>query len=84
MYDSGKAPAAIVEESGQTQISDSDELAAIVAQVLGEQPAAVQDYRDGKESAIKFLVGQVMRATRGRANPQTATSLLEEALRNLD
>ncbi len=80
MYESGKDPTSIVAESGQTQISDADELKTIVKQVIGEQPAAVQDYRDGKDTAIKFLVGQVMRATRGRANPKTATELLQSTL----
>ena len=84
MYESGEGPAAIVERSGQTQISDADELGQIVEQVLQEQPQAVQDYRDGKDTAIKFLVGQVMRATRGRANPQTATALLEKSLAAMD
>ncbi|MCZ6707974.1 MAG: Asp-tRNA(Asn)/Glu-tRNA(Gln) amidotransferase GatCAB subunit B, partial [Chloroflexi bacterium] len=84
MYESGEGPAAIVERSGQTQISDAEELGQIVEQVLQEQPQAVQDYRDGKDTAIKFLVGQVMRATRGRANPQTATALLEKSLAVVD
>jgi aspartyl-tRNA(Asn)/glutamyl-tRNA(Gln) amidotransferase subunit B len=84
MYETGKDPASIVAESGQTQISDAGELRTIVEQVIGDQPTAVQDFRDGKDSAIKFLVGQVMRATRGRANPQTATELLKSALDALD
>ena len=48
--------------------------------MINEQPDAVQDYRDGKDTAIKFLVGQVMRATRGRANPKSANALLQSAL----
>jgi aspartyl-tRNA(Asn)/glutamyl-tRNA(Gln) amidotransferase subunit B len=84
MYETGKDPASIVAESGQTQISDAGELRTIVEQVIAEQPTAVQDFRDGKDTAIKFLVGQVMRATRGRANPQTATELLKSALDALD
>ena len=84
MYESGKDPESIVAESGQTQISDAGELQAIVDQVISEQAAAVQDFRDGKDTAIKFLVGQVMGATRGRANPRTATDLLKSALAALD
>ncbi len=84
MYETGKDPASIVAESGQTQISDAGELRTIVEQVIAEQPTAVQDFRDGKDTAIKFLVGQIMRATRGRANPQTATELLKSALDALD
>ncbi len=83
MYESGKDPESIVKESGQTQISDESELRAVIDQVVAEQPDAVQDYRDGKDTAIKFLVGQVMRATKGRANPQTANALLQDALDGL-
>ena len=82
MYTNGTAPKRLVEESGQTQISDVSELLAIVQTVVAEQPQAVADYRDGKEESLKFLVGQVMRATRGRANPREATRLLQTALDN--
>ena len=80
MYETGKPPRQIVEESGQTQISGAEALRAVVAKVLAEQPQAVADYRAGKEESLKYLVGQVMRATRGRANPQEATRHLQAAL----
>ena len=80
MYATGRDPEAIVAESGQTQISDVDALRGIIEQVLGEQPDAVSDYRGGKAEALKFLVGRVMKATRGRANPAEATRLLRELL----
>ncbi len=80
MFRGGKAPRAVVEEQGLTQISAADELAAVVEQVVAENPKPVADYRGGKEEAIKFLVGQVMRATRGRAKPDLARQLLQEQL----
>ena len=59
-----------MKEQGLAQISDEDELAGrIVTQVIAENPAAVQDFNQGKKRAIGFLVGQVMKATRGKANP---------------
>ena len=80
MYQTGKAPRQLVEESGQTQISDESELLAIVQQVVTEQPQAVADFHAGKEESLKFLVGQVMKATRGRANPKEAIRLLQSTL----
>jgi aspartyl-tRNA(Asn)/glutamyl-tRNA(Gln) amidotransferase subunit B len=61
-------------------ISNSDELKSVVHNVIEENPKPVQDYLAGKEEAIKFLVGQVMRQTKGRAEPGLATDLLREAL----
>ena len=76
----GELPSAIVAAKGLAQVSDVDALAAVVAQVLAEQPDAVQAYRGGKEKAFGFLVGQVMRATRGQANPGVANRLIRQAL----
>ena len=80
MYASGADPKAIVEASGQTQISDSDELTQVVQGAIDAQPGAVADYRAGKQEALKFLMGQVMRATRGRANPTLVTEILQRSL----
>ncbi|HEY5638610.1 MAG TPA: Asp-tRNA(Asn)/Glu-tRNA(Gln) amidotransferase subunit GatB [Dehalococcoidia bacterium] len=80
MFASGKAPAAIVEEQGLEQITSSDEVVTSVEKVISENAKAVEDYRGGKEEAIKFLVGQVMRETRGRASPDVAAELLREKL----
>ena len=80
MFSSGRAAAQIVEESGLVQITASDEIAEAVDRVLQGFPKAVEDYRGGKEEAIKFLVGQVMRETRGRARPDTVHQLLQEKL----
>ena len=80
MYRTGEAPKAIVEAAGLSQISGTDELAAIIAGIVAANPRPVADYRAGKQEAIKFLVGQIMRATKGRANPELATTLLQDAL----
>lgn len=81
MIATGRPAAAIVEESGLAQMSGDDEMSGIVRAVLAKNDAAVADYRAGKDAAIKFLVGQVMRESKGRANPQSAQRLLEEELR---
>ncbi|HXG43077.1 MAG TPA: Asp-tRNA(Asn)/Glu-tRNA(Gln) amidotransferase subunit GatB [Dehalococcoidia bacterium] len=78
--DTGRSPRRIVEEKGLAQISAGDELVAIVEGVLASNPKAVADYRAGKEGAIQFLVGQVMRQTRGRANPEAVRQMLKERL----
>ena len=79
-FESGDAPAAIVEARGLAQLRDDEGLARIAAEVIDANAQAVADYRGGKESAIKFLVGQVMRATRGRADPNEAQSALRSVL----
>ena len=70
----------LIEELDLSQISDRDQIAAIIQEVIAEHADAVENYRGGKESALKFLVGQVMRKTKGRANPQLATELLSKAI----
>ncbi len=81
MFDTGKSARKIVAEQGLTQISDESALETIVAQVIAENPAAVQDFNQGKKRAIGFLVGQVMKATRGKANPGIVNQKLQEELR---
>jgi len=62
------------------QVSDTGALDAIVQQVLAEHPKSVEDYRNGRTQAIGFLVGQVMKASKGQANPGLANQLLAAAL----
>lgn len=76
----GKAPADVVRERGLSQISDESELRAMVRAAIEANPAAVEDFRAGKDRAITFLVGQVMKASRGRANPGATNRLLREEL----
>jgi len=80
MFESGKPARQVVEEQGLTQISAADEIQAVVAQVIEKNPKPVEDYRGGKDEAIKFLVGQVMRETRGRAKPDLVLELLRKQL----
>ena len=80
MLQTGQAATRIVEERGLARIGDEDQLSRIVTGVLGENPRPVQEYLGGKEAAIRFLMGQVMRATRGKADPQLASQLLKEQL----
>lgn len=79
-FETGKMPKEIVQEKGLSQITDTSEIEAIVMQVVEEHPGPAQDYRDGKKKAIGFLVGQVMRATRGKANPQLVNQILTRVL----
>jgi aspartyl-tRNA(Asn)/glutamyl-tRNA(Gln) amidotransferase subunit B len=80
MYQTGESPEALVERKGLAQVSDASQLAAIVERVLDENPKQVSDYVAGKEQIGKWLLGQVMRATRGQANPQMAQELLRAAV----
>ncbi|MBS3898967.1 MAG: Asp-tRNA(Asn)/Glu-tRNA(Gln) amidotransferase subunit GatB [Dethiobacter sp.] len=80
MFSSGKKAAEIVQEQGLVQISDKDAIAAIIAQVIADNPKSVQDFKAGTEKALGFLVGQVMKISKGRANPEMANQLLREKL----
>ncbi|MFV9511448.1 Asp-tRNA(Asn)/Glu-tRNA(Gln) amidotransferase subunit GatB [Tepidibacillus sp. LV47] len=81
MLESGKAPKTIVEEKGLVQITDESAIAAIVDQVIANHPQVVEDYRNGKEKAMGFLVGQVMKETKGKANPAIVNKLILERLK---
>jgi len=80
VYNTGKSAEEIIKERGLSQISDTGELEDAIADVINSNTQAVSDYRSGKEEALKFLVGQVMRATKGRANPALAGELLQKKL----
>jgi len=80
MQESGKKPAAIVEEKGLVQITDEGAIATIVDEVLAANPQSVEDFRNGKDRAIGFLVGQVMKASKGKANPEMVNKLLREKM----
>ena len=80
MFESGRAPKALVEEKGLAQISDSDALQAVAREVLAANPGPVEDFRNGKQKAMGFLVGQMMKATKGQANPAMVNKILAEEL----
>ena len=82
MFNTGKNPQVIVQEKKLVQITDEKEIGKIVEEVLKENPDAVKEYGKGKEKAIGHLVGQVMRKTQGKANPQLVNKMLKEKLLN--
>tara|TARA_Y100000031_G_scaffold152465_2_gene195680 strand:- start:479 stop:1954 length:1476 start_codon:yes stop_codon:yes gene_type:complete len=80
MYKTGKGAEDIIKERGLSQISDTGALDTEVAKVINTNAQAVADYKAGKAQSLKFLVGQVMKATRGRANPKLVNELLKKKL----
>jgi len=80
MFETGKAPEVIVKEKGLIQISDEGELKDIVEKILSENEQSVIDYKNGKDRALGFIVGQVMKATRGKANPQMVNKMVKDML----
>lgn len=84
MLKSDKSPKTIVEEKGWLQISDSDELSDIIDQVIQSHAKDVEDYLAGNTKVYGFLMGQVMRLTKGQANPQTVNQLLREKLNQMN
>jgi aspartyl-tRNA(Asn)/glutamyl-tRNA(Gln) amidotransferase subunit B len=83
MFESGKEPSVIVKEKGLAQISDESALLKLVDEVIAANPQSVEDFKAGKERAIGFLVGQIMKATKGQANPGVVNNLLKEQLAKL-
>jgi aspartyl-tRNA(Asn)/glutamyl-tRNA(Gln) amidotransferase subunit B len=80
MFNSGKMPDAIITEKGLSQISDSGEIEKIACHIIENNPQAVADYRGGKQQSLTFLIGQMMKATKGKANPDVARKILIENL----
>jgi aspartyl-tRNA(Asn)/glutamyl-tRNA(Gln) amidotransferase subunit B len=81
MYRTGKPPKTIIEEKGMVQITDEDALKKTIAEVIAANPAQLEQYRAGKEKLFGYFVGQVMKATQGKANPQLINELLKKMLR---
>jgi aspartyl-tRNA(Asn)/glutamyl-tRNA(Gln) amidotransferase subunit B len=80
MVDTGKGPDAIVAERGLSQITDTGEIEAAVDKIIAENVAKVAEFRSGKEALMNWFVGQVMRATKGKAKPDLAAELLKKKL----
>jgi aspartyl-tRNA(Asn)/glutamyl-tRNA(Gln) amidotransferase subunit B len=80
MVESGKDAASLVGELGLGQISDAGALEAVVAQVVAANPAQAEEFRQGRDRVLGFFVGQVMKATKGQANPQLVNDLLRKHL----
>jgi aspartyl-tRNA(Asn)/glutamyl-tRNA(Gln) amidotransferase subunit B len=83
MIESGKPPKTIVEEQGLVQISDEGAIQAEVEKIVHNNPQSVADFKAGKEKAVGFLVGQVMKETKGKANPGLVNKLIIECLNRL-
>jgi aspartyl-tRNA(Asn)/glutamyl-tRNA(Gln) amidotransferase subunit B len=80
MYRTGKRAPEVVKEKGWVQVSDSSEIDRMIDQVLAANPKEVEAYRKGKDKLFGFFVGQVMKATQGKANPQLVNELLKKKL----
>ena len=80
LWEEGGKVAEIVAARGLRQISDASELEAVLVKILGENPDAVEKIKGGNEKPVKFLMGQVMKATRGKANPRLVEELLRRQL----
>ena len=80
MFRRGKTAAAIVEEQGMVQVSDTNEIDAIIDQILSANQQQVESYRGGKETLFGFFVGQVMKASKGKANPKVVNERLQARL----
>ncbi|HEA47146.1 MAG TPA: Asp-tRNA(Asn)/Glu-tRNA(Gln) amidotransferase subunit GatB [bacterium] len=80
MFETGEKASWIIKKRSLVQISDEEALTKIVDKILKENPRVVEDYKKGKEKALGYLVGQVMKETKGRANPQIVNKLLKEEL----
>jgi len=76
----GKAPSLIIKEKGLVQVSDTGELSGVIRKILDDHPAEVSKYLSGKTQLLGFFVGQVMKATRGKANPEIANRIVVEEL----
>ena len=80
MFESGKDAAVIVEEKGLKQVTDTGEIDSMIAQVMADNEDKVAQYRDGKDKLFGFFVGQVMKASQGKANPQMVNQILKDKL----
>lgn len=75
-----KDPKKVIEEKGMKQVSDDGAILALVTSVLDANPQSIEDYKNGKDRAVGFLVGQVMKASKGQANPKRTNELIKEEL----
>lgn len=80
MFETGVDPSNVVETKNLKQVSDEGELLKIIKRVIGENQKSIKDYQSGKENALQFLVGKVMAASKGQANPQVVGELLKKEI----
>ncbi len=80
MFESGEEPNKIVKDKGLTQVSNEDEIKLICQKILDENPSQIEEFKAGKQKVLGFFVGQVMKQTQGKANPQIVNKLLKDLL----
>ena len=80
MYQSGDAPKVIVEREGLVQVTDEGAISEMIDEILAANPDKVEEFRGGKDKLLGFFVGQVMKASGGKANPQAVNKLLRDKL----
>jgi aspartyl-tRNA(Asn)/glutamyl-tRNA(Gln) amidotransferase subunit B len=81
MFATGKSASAIVAERGLVQVSDTGEIDRVIDEVIAASPNQLEQYRSGKETLFGFFVGQVMKASKGKANPKVVNERLKEKLK---
>ena len=81
MFQTGDDPSDIIERLGLWQLSDTNDLEDIASHIIAENPKAVEDYKKGKDASLQFLVGQVMKESRGKANPKIVRGIMEKLLK---
>ncbi|MGO1652993.1 MAG: Asp-tRNA(Asn)/Glu-tRNA(Gln) amidotransferase subunit GatB, partial [Senegalia sp. (in: firmicutes)] len=81
MFEEGKNPQEIVKEKGLIQINDESEIEKMVDSVLDDNPESIEDFKNGKDRALGFLVGQVMKKSRGKANPGLVNKLISQKIK---
>jgi len=80
MFETGEDPSVILEEKNLVQMDNQEELEEIIEKIINDNPSVVDDFKAGKEAALKFLIGQAMKATQGKANPQTVNRIFKQKL----
>jgi len=83
LFESDESPEAIVSAKGFKQVSDRGEIDSLIDKVLGDQPGAVADFKNGQAKALGFLIGQAMQASGGKANPKVIREILTKKLEAL-
>jgi aspartyl-tRNA(Asn)/glutamyl-tRNA(Gln) amidotransferase subunit B len=82
VFSTGKSPSAIVQEKGLAQVSDTGAIEKFCDDAIAANPNSVADYKSGKAAALNFLKGQVMKLSKGKANPNLVGEILEKKLKN--
>ena len=81
MFENPEAPSDIIKKNGWVQISDEGAIKEVVLKILEANPQSIQDYKNGKDKALGFLVGQAMKETKGKANPQMLNTMFKEYMK---